>query len=222
MPIQNYGLLAGTVTNMMDSVAAAEKDPSGKPHYHVEVSAGGQLYRAAVNVLSDNNPPDLQFYMDDNFQHPVLQTIQGFSAGYRNLQSIAGSGALDYVQGNLFDMSKMSIIPPMDGPGGRDLDDIMNQCFGQAQSTTGAMVYFFGTGFYDQGQSDDYFGFKPECGIHNIHMNQGSTGKFADENGSYQDGGIFLYYPGKGSWTAMFFKFQSQVVNAQPSAAPQH
>lgn len=215
MPVQNYGILTGTVTAVLDSVAAEKIDPHGKPHYHVEVSAGGVLYRAAVNVLSDDNPPDLQFYLNDNYQHAILATVKGFQPGFRALGSKAGTGALDYILEDLLDISQMSVIPPMDGPGGRDLDDIMNQHFQQAINTPGTLVYFWGSGFgADGNKPDEYFGFSPEAGIHNIHMNQDSTGSFADENGSYQDGAILIYYPDKATWSAMFTKFQSQVVKA--------
>jgi len=117
MPIQDYSLLSGTVISVLDSVAAQKIDPNGKPHYHVLVDAAGVKYRAAVNVLSDDNPPDLQFYLDDNYQHPILQTIKGFPPGLLPLASQAGTGALDYILEDLLDISKMTIIPPMDGPG---------------------------------------------------------------------------------------------------------
>jgi uncharacterized protein YukJ len=211
MPVKNYGVLTGTVVSVLDSVAAAKIDAHGKPHYHVEVNAGGTLYRAAVNVLSDNNPPDLQFYLDDSYQHAILATVKGFTPGFRALESKAGTGALDYIREGLLDIGKMTVIPPMDGPGGRDLDDIMNQHFQQAIGTPGALVYFFGSGYSDKGK-DEYFGFTPADGIHDIHMNQGSTGSFADENGAYQDGAILIYYPDKSTWSAMFTKFQSEVI----------
>ena len=211
MPIQDYGVLSGSVTATLDSVAAAKIDPNGKPHYHVEISAGGHFYRAAVNVLSDDNPPDLQFYLDDKYSNPILQTIKGFEPGFTTLPSRAGTGALDYIREKLVDISKMTIVPPTSASGGRDLDDLMDQFFGLAKDQDG-VVYFFGSGFSDPGK-DEYFGFKPSAGIHNIHMNQDSTGSFADENGPYQDGAVFIYYPSQDTWTAMFTKFQSQVVS---------
>jgi uncharacterized protein YukJ len=210
MPIVNYGALTGTVSALMDSTAAQQKDPNGKPHYMVEVTVSGTLYRAAVNVLSDDNPPDLQFYVNDNFTHPILQNIKGFTPGLFTLKSQAGTGALDYVKESLFDISQMTIIPPADGPGGRDLDDIMNQRFGRAQ-TEGALVYFLGSCYMDTAK-DEYFGFTPAWGIHDIHMNQGSVGTYAKENGAYQDGGVFIHYPSDDTWCAMFFKFQSEQV----------
>jgi uncharacterized protein YukJ len=210
MPLKYYGALTGKISALLDSVAAQQKDPHSKPHYMVEVNVSGALYRAAINVLSDDSPPDLQFYMDDNYTHPILQTVKGFTPGLFTLQSKPGTGALDYVKENLFDLSRMSIIPPMDGPGGRDLDDIMNQRFGRAQ-TEGATVYFLGTCYMDT-TPDQFFGFTPGYGIHNIHMNQGSTGQYKKENGSYQDGATFIHYASDDTWCAMFTKFQSQDV----------
>jgi hypothetical protein len=54
------------------------------------------------------------------------------------------------------------------------------------------------------------FGFRPGNGVHDIHMNQGSTGRFARDNGVWQDGGLFLHFPGGDQWVAVFLAFQSQ------------
>lgn len=206
MPIKLYGALTGTVSALMDSAAAQQKDPHGKPHYMVEVNVSGALYRAAVNVLSDDNPPNLQFLCVDNYSHPILTSIKGFTPGLFTLKSKAGTGALDYVQEDLLDIDDMTIVD------GTTLDNVMDDRFGKAQ-TQGATVYFLGSCYMDT-SADEYFGFTPANGIHNIHMNQGSVGQFKFENGSYQDGGLFIHYPSDDSWTAMFFKFQSQQVGS--------
>ncbi|HTJ14191.1 MAG TPA: DUF2278 family protein [Dinghuibacter sp.] len=206
MPIQYYGALTGNISALMDSAAADKKDPHGKPHYMVEVNVNGALYRAAVNVLSDQNPPNLQFLCVDNYTHAILASIKGFTPGLFTLKSKAGTGALDYVQEDLFDFDDMTIVD------GGTLDSTLNDRFGRAQ-TENATVYFLGSCYMDT-SADEYFGFKPANGIHNIHMNQGSTGSFAKENGPYQDGGVFIHYPSDDSWTAMFFKFQSQQVGS--------
>jgi hypothetical protein len=41
-------------------------------------------------------------------------------------------------------------------------------------------------------------------------MNQGSAGRFADDNGVWQDGGLLLHYPTANQWVAFFLAFQSQ------------
>ena len=43
---------------------------------------------------------------------------------------------------------------------------------------------------------DKYFGFLPGNGIHDIHMNQGNSGRFVQDDGVYQDGGLLVHFPG--------------------------
>ena len=57
---------------------------------------------------------------------------------------------------------------------------------------------------------DKYFGFLPGNGIHDIHMNQGNTGRFVDDDGVYQDGGLLVQFADQHEWVAIFLKFQSQ------------
>ena len=63
---------------------------------------------------------------------------------------------------------------------------------------------------------DMFFGFLPGSGIHEIHMNQGSRGNFAANNGVSQDGGLLVHFGETDSWTAIFFAFQSQDWNTDP------
>ena len=41
-------------------------------------------------------------------------------------------------------------------------------------------------------------------------MNQGNAGRFAADDGVYQDGGVLVHFPDQQEWTAIFLKFQSQ------------
>src|SRR3954462_9450194 len=51
---------------------------------------------------------------------------------------------------------------------------------------------------------DDYFGFLPGRGIHDIHMNQGNPpGQFAKDNGPWQDGGLLFEFPNEAQWVAI-------------------
>ena len=73
------------------------------------------------------------------------------------------------------------------------------------------MVYAFGERWGPEpATKDKYFGFLPGNGIHDIHMNQGNTGRFLDDDGVYQDGGVLVHFPDQHEWTAIFLKFQSQ------------
>lgn len=54
------------------------------------------------------------------------------------------------------------------------------------------------------------FGFAPGNGVHDIHMNQGSSGQFLRDNGVWQDGGLIISFPGEARLIGIFLAFQSQ------------
>src|SRR5262249_48784113 len=82
----------------------------------------------------------------------------------------------------------------------------------RAMSDELAMIYAFGEPWGPEPQkADDYFGFLPGRGIHDIHMNQGNPpGRFARDNGPWQDGGLIFEFPNERQWVAIFLKFQSK------------
>ena len=50
-------------------------------------------------------------------------------------------------------------------------------------------------------------------------MNQGNSGKYKKDNGTFQDGALFVTYPG-GKWRAFFFAFQSQSFKTDDKGNP--
>ena len=211
MPIAHYGVLAGTVIGKLDSPEAKQKNPAGKPHYQILVEAAGIKYRIAVNVKSDQQPPDLQVYLDDNYKHPMLAGLTNIPIGFSTLTSKPGTPALDFIRGDLFDIADMRIVPDLKSGSNNDLNDIFDLYVEQAMNTQGALIYAFGSKWGPEPhKEDDYFGFLPGNGIHDIHMNQGNRGSHAADNGVYQDGGLLIFYPDEQRWVAMFLKFQSQ------------
>lgn len=46
-----------------------------------------------------------------------------------------------------------------------------------------ATVYIYGSKFGPENKKDKIFGFKPTNGMHNIHMNQGNSGRWKKDNG---------------------------------------
>jgi uncharacterized protein YukJ len=218
MSLKNYGVLKGTIIEKLDSIEAINRNPSGKPHYQIKVDAGGTIFRIAVNVKSDQNPPNLQVFRSEQYEHPILEQLENFNIGYTHLSSTSESGALDFIRGNLFDMSQMIILPASASSSGDDLNDIFDVFVNQAIKTEGALVYAFGSRWSDD-KPDAYFDFEPGNGMHDIHMNQGNNGAHAQDNGVYQDGAIFIYYPDERRWVAMFLKFQSQHVHTDDVTA---
>src|SRR5215471_6022662 len=102
MALAQYSVFVGTVADKLDSSEAKQKNPGGSPHYEILVKSGDLQYRLAVNVKSDQQPSDLQFYLDDNYQHPILQKFSKLPMGYTKLDSKPDTAALDFIRGNLF------------------------------------------------------------------------------------------------------------------------
>ncbi|MEP7377681.1 MAG: DUF2278 family protein [Chitinophagaceae bacterium] len=226
MSLSNYGVLVGNVINKMDSPAAVQKNPGSKPHFQILVEANNTKHRIAVNVKSDQQPSDLQFFLADDYQHPILSHIKTLPVGFSNLPKQTNTAALDYIRGNLFDIHDMKIMPTLQGGPNNDLNDIFNVHVEHAINSPGALLYAFGSKWGPENNKEDaYFDFLPGNGVHDIHMNQGNTGSHSGDNGIYQDGGLFIFYPDENRWLAMFMKFQSQVVhtdddNADPIIPP--
>jgi len=74
----------------------------------------------------------------------------------------------------------------------------------------GAMIYAFGARFGPEKGKDTQFGFSPELGVHDIHMNQGNSAAFQKDDGVFQDGALLINLPQGNQWIALFLAFQSQ------------
>ena len=71
-------------------------------------------------------------------------------------------------------------------------------------------VYLFGERWGPETVRDKIFGFKPGNGVHDIHMNQGNSARFAGDDGVWQDGGMLIHFPSENRWVGIFLAFQSQ------------
>jgi uncharacterized protein YukJ len=206
MPLKKYGVLMGKAT---DSILASP----GKEHFQIRIDASGKPYRIAINVMSAVNPPEVLFYMDENFQHPVLQDIldENLVAGFTEIPSKPDAIALDFIRRNMFPIEAMKPIPYNKPGADNDLNEKLGFYVSQAISDGDALVYAFGERWGPEpGVKDKYFGFEPGNGIHDIHMNQGNSGQFKKDNGVYQDGGLFIHFPSRNKWIAVFIAFQVQ------------
>lgn len=227
MPLSDpYGVLKGTIVGKLDSDEAHEVYPNGKPHFQLKVDADGDLFRVAINVMSDSGAPNLMVYKSDDYKHPILADLPGLEVGFTPLKSKSDSGALDFIRQNLFDLGEMVEMPTKDAPSGNDMNDLFELYVEQAMKTSGALVYAFGGKWHD-GKPDPYFKFPNGQGVHEIHMNQGNPKPkpgehgpdHSKDNGVYQDGALFIYYPDENRWAAVFCRFQSQVVHTDEKDA---
>ena len=206
MPLKSYGVLAGR------AVDRRREGATDTPHYQIHlVDESGTHYRAAVNVESQQAPSELLYAVVDDFRHPVTALLPAPGSGWTGLPSQPGTAALDFIRGNLFDPASMRSLPP-DLPGAdNDLADLLDHYVQRAIADPAAAVYVFGERFGPEpAVPDKAFGFRPGNGVHDIHMNQGNSGRFRADNGVRQDGAILLHLPADSRWVAVFLAFQSQ------------
>jgi uncharacterized protein YukJ len=198
---RSYGVLVGTIRD-------GQEDPAGhSPHYEIWVEAD-QSYRIAVNVRSVDGSDVLAHY-DPNFTNPTKLGLGGLAAGAKGFAGLAtgpGGKGLDYLRDGLFPIDAMAPIPP-EGQG-VTLQNLLDGQVERAKADHDAVVIALGEFFQDRGR-DSTFGFSPELGVHDIHMMQGNSGDFADDNRINGDGALFIRFTG-GETVALFVRFTTQ------------
>ncbi|GAA2782466.1 YukJ family protein [Kitasatospora paracochleata] len=206
MPIAHYGVLAAR------AVGRRREGAGDTPHYQIHLrDQGGTEFRAAVNVQSQQAPSDLMYLVDDDFHHPVTALLLATALGWTPLPPRPGTAALDLVRDKLLDPAALRTLPP-DRPGpDNDLADLLDQRVQQAIAEPDAVVYVFGQRWPTEPTTPDkVFGFTPGNGVHDVHMNQGNSGRFRSDDGVHQDGALLIHRPAEARWTAVFLAFQSQ------------
>ena len=203
MPIDKYGVLKGKAKDSING-------QGNSPHFQVKVS-NHDRYRIAINVKSQDSPSDDLYYVDENFDHPILKDLQTLDFGFQKLDSKPGGMALDFIRANLFDTSKMIPLPAnVPGPD-NDLNELLHKYVERSMAMESSEVYAFGQRWGpENNKRDQYFDFLPGNGIHDIHMNQGNSSNWANDDGPWQDGGLIFHFPDENRWVAVFLAFQSQ------------
>lgn len=199
MALHNYGVFRGKVERFH-----AERDDDESPHFQLFVRGGGNTVRCAMNVKSQLPPSQLAFHINRRFEHPITADLADERQGFTALPS-PGRRGLDYIRSNLFAIDTVEALPH-DAPGQEDdLQDIVLALCRSAQAAQ-AEVFVFGEPFPN--------------GMHDIHMNQGNEGRFAGDNGIFQDGGVLFHFPTTDKWTALFLAFQSQHIHTDVNGNP--
>ena len=215
MPLKNYGVLRGSVIDHRLASGA-------NAHFQLHVVDEATHYRIAVNVESKLQPSELEYIIDSNFRHPVLDAVAALPAGWSSLERKPDGAALDFIRGNLFNRDDMRELP-FDVPGpDNDLNEKLAHYVRRAIADEDATVFAFGERWGpEQGKADKIFGFAPGNGVHDIHMNQANVGQFVGDDGVYQDGALLLHFPSPEQWVAVFLKFQSQTWHTDDTTGHQ-
>lgn len=201
MPLRSYGVLAGRV------VGKRREGNTDTPHYQIHLTDdAGVSYRIAVNVESQQSPSELLYLADDDFRHPITDQLPKPGSGWTAL-----TRGLDFIRGSMFDPARMRTLPPDVAGADNDLADLLDHYVERAVADQDVAVYAFGERWGpERRKKDKVFGFLPGNGVHDIHMNQGNSGRFAADDGVWQDGGLILHLPAESRYIAVFLAFQSQ------------
>ena len=105
--------------------------------------------------------------------------------------------ALDYVKMNLFNHKKMVLMPTLDTKE-TYLIEILEKYVVRSMEERIYDIYVYGM-LYENG-----------LGIHDVHMNQGSKGRYRHRDREWSDGAIFFHNRRDLSWTAVFLAFKNQ------------
>jgi uncharacterized protein YukJ len=213
MPIQDYGVLKARPLQGVNATASS-------PHYQVLVTdENGTKFRLAVNVQSQDQPANLQYYFAQNFQNPITDQLTALPSTYTALASQPGGLAIDYIRSGLFPLDQVDQLFAIAAES--QLSQLLDAQIQQAIADPNAFVCAFGQRWPETNTPDDPFGFVPDNGIHDIHMNQGDEDPtFASENGIWQDGALFIYLDSTQEWTAIFLKFQTQSWQTDDNGQP--
>ena len=170
MPLKSYGVFKGRAIDR-------RLGTGGSPHYQVHMVDQSSDYRIAVNVASQLQPSELEYLIDSEFRHPIVEQLHELAPGWKPLPPKPGGISLDFIRGNLFDprrMRKLGFNVP--GPD-NDLNEKIDHYIQRAMADEDAQLYAFGERWGPESIKDKIFGFLPGNGVHDIHMNQANVGK---------------------------------------------
>ncbi|SPJ71781.1 uncharacterized protein FTOL_01509 [Fusarium torulosum] len=165
----------------------------------------GEEGRAAINIKSGNTQESrLAYWTVSDFTHGITEKLAKLNNGFHLLagtseQKLDGL-ALDFIRSNLFSRASGRILPHDVDGANNDILDQLRPIIERAISAK-ATVYIYGSQF-SSGK-----------GIHNIHMNQGNSGRWKADNGTFQDGAIIFDFGDH--WEAVFIAFASQAVHTE-------
>ena len=204
MPLSNYHLLKGWASDYC-------LDDDDDPHLEIRVEDGTASHRIALNVRSKFHPHDLLYCVRSQLSHPVLDALKAASVGLTDLWNGEAGPSLDYLRSGLLSRDEMKLAPfRQDGPA-NDLRDLIEPLILEGLNQPDVTFHALGERWGpERRRVDRYFGFLPGSGIHEVHMNQGSSGGHASGNGAGQDGALFIHDGRTNAWTGIFLAFQSQ------------
>jgi uncharacterized protein YukJ len=224
MPLQRMCVIKG---RPISTVEAGEPTP----HFQILLNACGVSFRIAVNARSFDGSA-VQYLRKDITGTELVKNMKQYIKRdgiytYEELLKRTKDPCVllpDYLRSGLLGVSDIFKDVAYSIPGeNNDLNEFYNEFIEPLKAYGKSRLYAFGQVWGPDTSADEYFGFLPGAGIHDIHMNQGNpiTGNHEKDNGVHQDGMLIVEYPEKKSadkvvqvekWEALFLKFSSQAM----------
>jgi uncharacterized protein YukJ len=206
-----YGFVKCTVAGSI-RLKASRQQSETQYHLHANLNVpggkGSAVWDVAVNVGTNDSDDLLRYRLPLDFHHPITANLSAAKAGLTVLTGDSELPALDFLRSDLLaETGKWRDSDVMDGSNQKEPYRSLSGLLAQAQKNKW-QVHVFGR-LYTDGTN----------GIHDIHMNQGSTGSFLhranndknDHNDIWQDGAVFVDM-GKAGWGAYCTVFTQQLV----------
>ncbi len=157
-------------------------------HQHFSLLVDGPRWDVAVNVGTNDSDDLLKYKLVFDFRHRLIAKLSAAPAGSNPLTGATGLPALDFIRSDLLaNTGEWRDSDVMDGSEAAEPVASLKRPLSRACQQQ-AHVYVFGR-FYSEGD-----------GVHDAHMNQGSTGEFLhrpgddsnDHNDIWQDGAVLV------------------------------
>jgi uncharacterized protein YukJ len=179
-------------------------------HLHTTMTpgGGGAAWDTAVNVGTNDADDLLKYKIALDYTHPVLTQLRAAAEGFKQLTGTAALPALDFLRSDILaGTGPWRESGVMDGSESPEPVATLLRLMQKARAQA-ADVYVFGR-TYTQGAP----------GMHDVHMNQGSSGAAFlnegndknDHNDIWQDGAVLIDF-GTDQWAAYFTVFTQQTV----------
>lgn len=179
-------------------------------HLNLAVTTNGktQTWDTAINVGTNDADDLLKYKLVLDYRHPILQTLKNAPTGFNNLTENLDLPALDFFRSDLLENTgNWRTSDVMDGTEYPEPVATLIRLLKKAHAEN-ADLYIFGRTYTDG-----------SLGIHDVHMNQGSTGRFINpgyDNGQdcnkiWQDGALVVDY-NQLQWLGYFSLFSKQLI----------
>ncbi len=214
-----YGFVKAKITSE-PKLKPSRHNNETQYHLHFSMLVDGDKWDVAVNVGTNDDDDLLKYKLVLDFRHPIIQTLAEAEAGAQDMTGQSALPALDFLRSDLLqNTGKWRDSDVMDGSEDAQPVASLARLLSKAHRQT-FDVYVFGR-FFNTGD-----------GIHDVHLNQGSTKGFIhrpgndsnDHNDIWQDGALMVD-SGEPEWAAYFSAFNQQLVptddlgNPKPGAA---